>query len=434
MKRTVILPKWIVPIRPQNTVLEDTAIVLNEGRIEALIPKDTILPDDEVTHLPHHAIMPGFVNAHCHSPMVLLRGFGSDLPLAKWLENHMWKAENALMSKSFVADGTRLAIAEMLLSGTTCFSEHYFHPEVACDVARDMSVRALVGLWLGHVATPWSQNIDECFDKNLAYLQDHQDSDSLRIAWAPHSIYLVPHKDLIRLQKELEQDPRAMHIHCHETQKELAESLTNHGMRPISFLDKLGLLNEHTMAVHMIDATAEEAALIRKRGANVVTCPNSNLKLASGFCPTPLFLEHGVNIAVGTDGAASNNALDLLQEARKACYLTKALGSDTTLMPAHQMLEMLTLNGAKALGFDHIIGTIEAGKGADMVAFDLSHFTCYPQHDIQAMLAYACPSQRISHVWTQGVLQVENGELCQENPDDLRHLAIKWQKQTKAFS
>ena len=184
----------------------------------------------------------------------------------------------------------------------------------------------------------------------------------------------------------------------------------------------------------MIDALPREGKLLAERGAHVVTCPNSNLKLASGLCPTPLYLDHNVNVAIGTDGAASNNDLNLLQEARKACYLTKALGGDTTLMPAHKMLEMLTINGAKALGFDRITGTLEPGKAGDMVAFDLSHFTCYPQHDIITLLAYSAMSHRISHVWSQGLLQVENGQLCQQDAKELREIAIKWQEKTAKFA
>jgi len=396
---------YVVPVQPHAVVLEDHAVAVTNGRIVAVLPREqarVCFKPDQTISRPESVLIPGLVNAHTHNPMTLLRGIADDLPLMVWLREHIWPVENALMGPEFVADGTRLAIAEMLRGGTTCANENYFFSDVSAEVYKAHGFRAVVGAIVIDFPSTWAKNDDGYFAKAVElYEQWHADS-LVRPALAPHAPYTVNNANLARVRDLSEQHNLLVHLHTHETAQEISDSLQQYGQRPLARLDQLGLLNERLIAVHMTQLTGEEISLCAQRGLSVVHCPESNLKLASGFCPASALQRAGVNLAIGTDGCASNNDLDMFSENRTAAILAKTVANDATALDAAMTLHAATLGGARALGWDDEIGSIEAGKQADLVCVDLSALETQPLHNVFSQLVYATGRHQVSDVWIAG--------------------------------
>ena len=431
----MLSPRWIAPIEPTHTLYEHHSLILSNDTILAIEPSDTARK--KYTHLTelcldNHLITPGFVNAHAHSPMVLLRSLGEDQNFQTWLHQYMLPAEKALLSEAFVEEGTTLAIAEMLLSGTTTFNEHYFHPHACAAAVKKYGIRACIGLWVGQCNHPGYDNEAHTIQQIQKLLDTLAPHERISYALAPHSPYLVSEQALKTIQRLSMQYHMPVHIHCQETQHEINESIKHHGLRPIERLAKLGLVNEHLLAVHMVESLPSDARLLQN--AHIVTCPKSNLKLGSGICPLELFLQESVNIALGTDGAASNNTLDMLQEMQLMALLQKGNQHEASALPAWQALTCATLNGAKALGLSDKIGSLVPGKQADFIAIDLDHPRTYPHHDPIAQLVYAANSCQITQVWVAGQQLVNQSKLCHFTHKSLSTLAMHWQDKTKALS
>jgi 5-methylthioadenosine/S-adenosylhomocysteine deaminase len=350
----------------------------------------------------------------------------------EWLRDHIWPAEKNWVSRSFVEDGTRLAATEMLLSGTTCFNDMYFFPEATGQVAEEIGIRACVGLILLDFPTNWAKDGQEYLEKAQSAYQRFQFSPLVRAALAPHAPYSVS-DDLLREAAAMaERLDVPLHIHVHETAAEVAQSLEKHGMRPLARLEKLGLLNSRLQAVHFTQADDEELLLLAERGAHVVHCPESNMKLASGFCPVKPLLELGVNVALGTDGPASNDDLDMLGELRSAALLGKAVSSDAGALPAAQVLRMATLNGARALGIDKLAGSLSPGKAADIVALDLRHPATQPVYHPLSQLVYSASRQQITDVWVAGRHVVKESNLTTVDHHALRRRIHVWREKILA--
>jgi 5-methylthioadenosine/S-adenosylhomocysteine deaminase len=410
----LVFPRWLVPIEPAGLVLEDHALAVDGSRIVDILPADfarqTYQPR-ETLELREHAVMPGLVNAHAHSAMTLLRGFADDLPLMDWLQHHIWPAEGAHVSAAFCEDGVRLAVVEMLRSGVTCFNDMYFFPEATVKVATDAGVRATVGLIVFDFPTAWGSGPDEYIHKGLE-LHDRLRGDPLvRTAFAPHAPYTVSDGPLRRVRELADELSLPIHTHLHETAAEVQGSLDAYGKRPWARLRELGLLGENLIAVHMTQLTDEEIAEAAALGVSVVHCPESNLKLASGFAPVARLHAAGVNVAIGTDGAASNNDLDLFVELRCAALLAKCVSGDPSAIGAATALRMATLGGARALGRDDEIGSLEKGKQADFIAVDLSAPNTQPVYDVISLLTYAAHSAQVSHVYVGGRCLLREREL-----------------------
>ena len=422
---------FVVPVVPHGVVLEDHAVAVTGGRVVAILPlQDARLrfaPRETVSR-PDAALIPGLVNAHTHNPMTLLRGVADDLPLKVWLQQHIWPIEGAVIGPDFVADGITLAIAEMLRGGTTCVNENYFFPDVQAATYKRYGFRARVGLPVIDFPTAWATSDDEYFEKAGEVHDQWRDDALIATAFAPHAPYTVNDANFERVRMLADQLDVPVHLHLHETAQEVQQSIEQYGQRPIARLDRLGLFNDRLIAIHMTQLTEAEIHLCAERGVSVVHCPESNLKLASGFCPACALERAGVNLAVGTDGCASNNDLDMFSETRTAALLAKAVAQDAAALDAFSALRAATLGGAKAIGFDDQVGSIEPGKQADLVCVDLSALETQPLHHVVSQLIYATGRQQVSDVWIAGRAKLLQRTLVDIDIDGVIANARQWRE------
>ncbi|WP_440975631.1 TRZ/ATZ family hydrolase [Pseudoxanthomonas winnipegensis] len=396
---------YVVPVEPHAVVLERHAVAITDGAIVAIAPiaqARTRFAAKQVVQRPEAALIPGLVNAHTHNPMTLLRGIADDLPLKVWLQQHIWPVEGAVMGPEFIADGITLAIAEMLRGGTTCVNENYFFPDVQAATYKHHGFRARIGLPVIDFPTAWASSDDEYFDRAGQVHDQWRDDPLIATAFAPHAPYTVNDANFERVRMLSDQLDVPVHLHLHETAQEVEQSLKDYGQRPIARLDRMGLINDRLIAVHMTQLTEGEIHLCAERGVSVVHCPESNLKLASGFCPACALARAGVNLAIGTDGCASNNDLDMFGETRTAAILSKAVAQDAVALDAFAALRAATLGGARAIGFDHLVGTLEVGKQADIACVDLSALETQPLHHVVSQLVYATGRHQVTDVWIAG--------------------------------
>ena len=424
----LLLPEWIVPVEPAGVVLREHALGIRDGRIALLAPRQQALaiPARERRELPGTLLAPGLVNAHGHAAMSLFRGLADDLPLMTWLQEYIWPAEAKWVSEDFVRDGTELAVAEQVKGGITAFSDMYFFPHVASAVAHQAGVRAQITIPVLNFPVPGAHDTDEALRRGLELLNDLRHHPRLKVAFGPHAPYTVSDDRLERVRVLAEQLDAGIHMHVHETAFEVQQALELSGQRPLARLARLGLLGPRFQAVHMTQIDDADLELLVQYNASVIHCPESNLKLASGFCPVERLWQAGINVAIGTDGAASNNDLDLLGETRTAALLAKAVAGSATALDAHRALRMATLNGARALGIADECGSLEAGKSADLVAFDLSGLAQQPIYDPVSQLIYASSRHCVKHVWVGGKPLLEDGRLTRLDEDELHAKACAW--------
>ena len=428
---TLISARWIVPVAPRGAVLEDHALVVADGRIVDLLPRREAAARyraAEQVSLPTHALIPGLVNAHTHAAMTLFRGLADDLDLWTWLNRHIWPAETKWIDEAFVRDGTGLAAAEMLRGGTTCFSDMYFYPEVAGQVASDAGMRIVAGLIALDFPTGWAEGPDRYLEKGIEVHERFADDPLVRSAWAPHSPYTVSDGPLERIRELAEELDIPVHIHVHETAHEVESARAENGERPLERLDRLGLLGPRLIAVHMTQLEDGDFDHLAERGAHVVHCPESNLKLASGLCPVDRLLRAGASVAIGTDGAASNNDLSMFGEMRTASLLAKSVAGYPSVLPAAQALELATLGGARALGMEGSIGSLEAGKEADAVAIDLSPPETSPVYHPISQIVYSASTHQVSDVWVAGRRVLEDRRLLTIDEAAVRARAEEWRR------
>ncbi|MFC4728878.1 TRZ/ATZ family hydrolase [Coralloluteibacterium thermophilus] len=420
---------WVVPVEPHAVVLEDHAVAVRDGAILAVLPvaeaRQRYAPAERVSR-PGSALVPGLVNAHVHNPMTLLRGVADDLPLMVWLKEHIWPVEGQVIGPEFVGDGIAIAIAEMLRGGTTCCNENYFFPDVAAATYARHGFRAVVGLPVIDFPTAWAASQDEYFAKALE-VHDNVRADALvDTAFVPHAPYSVADSAFERIRVLADQLDIQIHLHVHETATEVADALARHGSREIARLDRLGVYTDRLIAVHMTQLTDAEIALTAERGVSVVHCPESNLKLASGFCPVEALRRAGVNLALGTDGPASNNDLDMFGEMRTAALLAKAVAGDAAALDAATTLRMATLGGARAMGLDARIGSIEPGKRADLALVRMDTIETMPLYNVVSQLVYATGRHQVSDVWVDGRRRLEDGRLTDMDTAALLASAWEW--------
>ncbi len=433
-KPIALLPHWIICVDGDNRVLENHALIIDNDVITDIAPWPEArerYANIEVIELPHQALLPGLINSHTHQAMSLLRGYADDLPLMTWLNDHIWPAEGAHVDRQFVADGTRLAIAESLQSGVTCFNDMYFFPDVAASVAEEIGIRASIGLIALDFPTVWAQSPDEYLSKGVVLHEQLRSSKLVTTMLAPHAPYTVseePLKKIVQLREEL---GIGIHMHIHETAAEVEQFQQQHGVRPIAKLEQLGLLNERLCAVHVTQATDDEIESLARQKCHVLHCPESNLKLASGIAPIAKMLDAGINVAMGTDGAASNNDLDLLGETRTAGFIGKCEAQNAAALPAEQLLRMATINGAKALGLDNITGSLEVGKQADIISIDFNRISMQPVYDPVSHLLYSASRNDIKNTWVAGERLLNNGELSNIDSAALINNAKEWSEKIR---
>jgi len=426
---SVLSARWLVTIRPRGEVLQNHSVVMQNQKIKKILPSSEArieFPEAIETRLEDHVLLPGLINMHTHSPMTLFRGYADDMDMQDWLQDRIWPAENKHVCGLFVADGTRLAIAEMLRAGTTCFNEQYFFPEVIAEVVRESGIRATIGIPVLEMPTVWSSSASDCLTKAETMVASKSGSDRLSYALAPHAPYSVGDNSFRRIAQLSEAWNLPVHLHLLETAYDVTQSVAEFSERPLQRLQRLGLLNQRLLAVHMTQLEKSDIDLLSRQGVHVVHCPKSNLKLASGFCPVGALLDAGINVSIGTDGAASNNKLDLLAEAQMAALLAKGRSGKATAVDAFSLLEMLTINAAKALGQGELLGSIEPGKWADLIAINLAAPETQPVHNVVSQIAYAVASSQVSDVWVAGEHLLQNRQLTRMDIVDVLRRAEDW--------
>ena len=427
----LIHASWIVPGNAEDLVLENSCLVVSEGKIREILDSSVVssrYQAEKEMHLPGYALMSGMVNTHGHAAMSLFRGIADDLSLHTWLEDHIWPMEAKWVSEEFVYQGTQLAIAEMISSGTTCFADMYFFPDASARAATEAGIRVQLATPVIDFPNPWSVDADDAIQKTTVLHDEWRNSELVSTAFGPHAPYSVtdePLKKIVMLSELLD---IPVHMHVHETAFEVSEALRTQGKRPITRLAELGMLSPRFISVHATQLTDDEIRLLSDSGVSIAHCPESNLKLASGFCPVDKLMRAGVNVSLGTDGAASNNDLDMFSEMRTAAILAKACSGDAQALPAFKALQMATINGAKALGLDHLTGTLEAGKQADVIAVKLDELNTQPVHNPVSQLVYSTKSSQVRYVWVNGKLLLDNGELTTLDKETLLQMARTWQQ------
>ena len=430
-KYQILQPRWIVTVNAGFEVLTDYALVIKDNRIHSLVPANEIdelefRAQAKVFQLPGHALMPGLINSHTHASMSLFRGMADDLPLMDWLNNHIWPAEAKWINSQFINDGFELSVAEMIRSGTTCINDMYFYPDLVARSAQKMGMRTVVGLIVLDFPSVWAKDAEAYLNKALAVHDEISELSLVSSALAPHAPYTVSDAPLEKIAMYSNELELPVHMHIHETAFEVIDAEKNTGKRPLERLDQLNLVNPSLIAVHMTQLTEGEIERLAETGAHVAHCPESNLKLASGMCPVAALQDSGVNVCLGTDGAASNNDLDMFAEMRTAALLAKGVSRDAGACTAQQAIQMATINGANALGLGNDIGSIEIGKFADLIAVDLSQLNTQPLYDVVAQLVYATNSRQVSHVWIDGVCQLDDYQFSHIDETAILQKAKTW--------
>ncbi|MFZ6876015.1 TRZ/ATZ family hydrolase [Undibacterium sp. Di27W] len=433
--KTCLHPKYLIPIEPRATVLREHALVMQDEKILAVLSSADARqqhPDAHHLELAEHAVMPGMVNLHGHSAMTLLRGLADDLSLMDWLHNHIWPAEKKHVSEEFVFDGSVYAMAEMLRGGTTTINDMYFYNDDVARAGLHTGMRTVVGCSVLEFPTGYAADADGYLEKALASHQAFQGQSGVAFRLAPHAPYTVSDATFKKIVALADKHDMGIHCHIHETMDEVNDSLRDHGMRPLQRLHNLGLLSPRLIAAHMVHANADEITLLAQQGVHIAHNPASNLKLASGFAPVHAMQTAGVNVGIGTDGAASNNKLDLLGDLRMAALLAKAVSSNPTALNAGNALEMATLAGARALGMDKQIGSLVAGKLADVIAIDLSAIETLPLFDPASQIVYAAGREQVSHVWVNGRCLMAERQLQTVDEGQLKDKAQWWHQKIAA--
>ena len=432
-KTSIIKARWILTVNDSFELLTDSALIIEDDRIQSIV-KDSELDSingrqqADIIELPNHVLMPGLVNTHTHAAMSLMRGIADDIPLMDWLNEHIWPAESRWVDRQFIEDGVALAAAEMIRHGTTCFNDMYFFPDVMAQTCQRIGIRACAGLIVLDFPTIWAQDADEYLSKAMALIDELRELPLVTPVLAPHAPYTVSDQPLQKVAMYSSELDLPVHMHVHETEHEVDEAVKSHGLRPLERLDQLGLLNPNLIAVHMTQLQPLEMERLAETGVHVSHCPESNLKLASGFCPIDSLQQHGVNVCLGTDGAASNNDLDMFGEMRTAALLGKGLAGNASSCNAEQSIRMATINGARALGLADQIGSLEAGKKADIIAVDFSQLNTQPVYDPVAQLVYATNSLQVSHVWIDGQIKLQDYQLTDIDAIAIISRAQQWQQ------
>ena len=425
----IIHARWLIPIDAKQSVLEHHSVVIDDGCILALLPQEKAKQKYIATtnhDMPQHCIMPGLINNHTHSPMSLFRGLADDLPLMTWLNDYIWPAEKQWVSDAFVEAGSKLAIAEMIRGGTTCFNDMYFFPEATARVVDQSGIRASLGMIVIEFPSAWAANVEEYLHKGQQLHDHYRHHPRITTAYAPHAPYTVSDSSLESIIMNAEELDLPIHMHIHETADEVAQSVEQFGVRPLERLKNLGLLSPRLIAVHMTQLDEQEIKWCADAGVNIVHCPESNLKLASGFCPVSSLEKQGVNISLATDGAASNNDLDMFSEMRQAALLAKAVANDASIIPAHTTLEMATINAARSLGIDDMTGSLKKGKAADLIAIDMSKLENQPCYDIVSQLVYSSNRNQVSDVWVEGKQLLKDRQLTTMNETSIIKNTQQW--------
>lgn len=431
----IIHAKWIITCEDENKILEHHALVIRNGKIHAIIPsKDAAEKYPSAFHSQYnsHALLPGFINSHTHIAMNVFRGLADDLELMNWLTNYIWPAERKWVSQEMVYDASLLAMAEMIRCGTTCFNDMYFFLQDTAKAADMAGLRAHIGITIIDFPTKWAQNIDEYFSKGIDFYHEFKNHPRITPTLAPQGVYTVTEKNLVRIKELSDQYKLRVNIHAQESLSDIEGSIKLNGKRPLECLYDVGLVTPRLIAVHMTQINERDFEILQEGKPNIVHCPESNMKLASGICPVEKLTSLGINVALGTDGAASNNDLDMISEMRSAAFLAKLSTMNAEAMSAEKALKLATIQGARALGIDHITGSLTPGKSADFIAIDLEQIETQPLYHPISAIVYAAARNQITDVWVAGRQLLKDRKLQTLDEKELLVKAKSWRKKIES--
>lgn len=425
----IIHAKWIITCEDDNQILEDHAIAVKNGKIHSIIPGHDAEKQFDCTSTStysSHAIIPGFINTHTHLAMNVFRGLADDLELMEWLHDYIWPAEKKWVSNEMVYDASLMAMAEMIRCGTVCFNDMYFFMHATAQAAEQAGVRAHIGMTIIDVPTAWAKNYDEYFAKALEFYQQYKNNPRVTPTLAPHSTYMVSLDHLRRVNDLANEYDLRINIHLQEAPSEIIRSMEMHGKRPLERLHEIGMLSPRLIGIHMTQVNDADMELLKATRPQIVHCPESNMKLNSGNCPVQKLLDAGLNVSLATDGAASNNDLDMLGETRTAAFLGKVIADDPRALSAETALKMATLNGARTLGIDDRTGSITPGKDADFIAIHLDEIETQPLYHPVSQIVYAATRHQVTDVWAAGKHLLKNRELQTLDERELLDKAKVW--------
>ena len=428
---TLICARWVIPIEPVGRVLEHHAVALKDGRIAAVGPTEELVRTaraDTVIERPNHVLLPGFVNTHTHAAMTLLRGVAESASFERWLQAQVWPLEQRWIDAEYVRDGTELAIADMLTSGTTCFGDMHLFPEIVAQTAAHAHMRACIGLPVIERATSWAESAGECLEKGLRLHDEYRGDPLITTSLSPYAAWALGDETLMRVRRAADELELPMTMHVNES----PEDALSGEERTIARLERLGLLSPLLTAVHMVHVDDADIDACAQAGVSIAHCPQSNLKLGNGIAPVARYKTRDINVALGTDGAASNNDLSMLDEVRTAALLARGVHSAHVGIEAHEWLRFATLNGARALGLGEVIGSLTPGKWADMCCLDLARAHTQPVYDVAAHLVFAASRDQVSDVWVAGRALVSEFRLTRLDEADLLARAERWRARITA--
>ncbi|RDI44809.1 TRZ/ATZ family hydrolase [Aquicella lusitana] len=430
----LIHAKWIITCEEAQALLENHALAIRDDKILAILPSKDAERKYQATSVHHyssHAVMPGLINSHTHLAMNAFRGLADDLDLMDWLNHYIWPSESKWVSQELVYDASLLAMGEMIRGGITCFNDMYFFMGATAEAADLSGLRAHIGMTIIDVPTAWAKTPEEYFAKALEFYHQYKDKKRITPTLAPHSTYTVSTEHLIKAKEIADTHRLKINIHLQEAPAEIQQSLEKYHKRPLERLQEIGMASPDLIAIHMTQVNDNDFDILQKTKPSIVHCPESNMKLVCGGCPVEKLTRLGINVALGTDGAASNNDLDMFSEMRTAALLGKTVANDPKAVSAEKVIKMATLNGAKALGIDHLTGSLAPGKAADLIAIDLEQIETLPLYHPISQIVYASSRYQVAHVWVAGKQLLKNRELLTLNEKELLNKAQYWGKKIK---
>lgn len=430
----IIRGDYVLPMDEEQAVIKDGAVVVKGNKIEEVGSFDDISKKYSCPNIisgKNRAVLPGLINTHTHAAMVYFRGMADDLPLKEWLEKHIWPAESKWLSPEFVSDATELACLEMLKAGITTYSDMYFFEDASGNAAKKIGMRAILGAGIVDFPTISGKNADEYLGKAEKFIEKWKKDELITPCIAPHSIYACGPETLTKVKKIAGKYNVPIHIHVSEAKWEVEEIEKKYAKRPVAHLEALGFLDECMVAAHCVWVNDKEIEALAKHKAGVSHCIESNLKLGSGIAPVPQMLRAGIRVAFGTDGAASNNDLNILSEMSTAAKVHKAVSGDPTVLDAKTALLMATRWGAEVLGLGSITGSLEKGKAADIIIMDLDKPHLTPLYDIYSHIVYSSMASDVETVFVNGKLVVNNRKLCTADEGEIISKAKVWSRKIR---
>ena len=432
----IIYADYVLPMDESLTVIKDGAIAVKGTRVLKVGTSQDIsryYAPEVVINGKQKVVFPGLINTHTHAAMVYFRGIADDQPLKEWLENHIWPAENRWLSPEFVSDAIELACLEMLKGGITTYNDMYFYEDAAAEATKRVGMRAALGAGILDFPTKSARTVDEYFENAESFIRDWKGDSLITPCVAPHALYTCGPETLKRAKRVAVKYDVPIHIHLSETKWEVEEIKSMYAMMPVEYLDSLGFLDEKVLAVHCVWVTDREMEVLAERKVGVSHCIESNLKLASGIAPVVEMLKAGIKVAFGTDGAASNNDLNIFSEMSTAAKLEKTLSEDPTALDAKTAFLMATRWGAEVLGLGRITGSIEEGKAADLVMADLNKPHLVPMYNIYSHIVYAMRPSDVEMVMVDGKVVVNDGELTTGDESEILQKAMDWAEKIRGM-